>query len=498
VAAHRGDNAVTKIRDLNAPDEAAVGSPVPTGTVLGGKYRVGTILGVGGVGVVVAAEHLELGEPVAIKFLREEASRDATVVARFWREAKAAVSIRSEHVARVLDVAKTPEGLPYFVMEYLEGQDLGALVMARGQLPVGEAVEYVMQAGEALAMAHARGIVHRDVKPENIFLARQSQGLSVIKVLDFGISKASLTGSMMGGAIPLVDTQNLMGTPLYMAPEQVRSTDAVDPRTDIWALGMVLYELLTGTTAFMASTVTELAAQILEAPPTPLHEFRGDVPESLAQIVMRCLEKRPEDRYQNVAELLAALLPFAPKRSRANVERASVALTAAGLMEHAIEVHSHAPPAFDGAPHVIRITPQDAPTIGPPATVATEGPVVPVAPRSRLGFAIAGSLIGLGIAIAIAWSIQAESGRDGARDVRSSASAPDPEAHPLATATTPEPMAVASPSAPPADTTSAAPMLVPPTRRLPPPRLGASTSPAASVTVAPNSTQKSDEPDLGY
>ncbi|CAN5347289.1 hypothetical protein BH09MYX1_BH09MYX1_39720 [soil metagenome] len=519
MASEREGSAVTKIRSSDeSPSPTQVESPVAEGTILGGKYRVGRIIGVGGVGVVVAAEHLELDEPVAIKFLRADASHDPGIVARFSREAKAAVSIRSEHVARVLDVAKKGAGLPYFVMEYLDGHDLGAIVVARGQLPVSEAIDYAMQAGEALSLAHARGIVHRDVKPENIFLARQSQGLSIIKVLDFGISKASLTGSILGAAIPLVTTQNVMGTPLYMAPEQVRSTEAVDPRTDIWALGMVIYELLTGTTAFNATTITELSAQILESRPTPVQAYRDDVPDGLSSIVMRCLEKRPEDRYQNMAELLASLLPFAPKRSRAHVERSSTALMAAGMMEHAVEVRSHAPPALDGPRDLIRIAPHaglptEAASAVPIAVESeTQGPPRGNAARSgpRWSFAIAGIGVGLVVAAVLVREFAAPRIPPPPPNTLTTA---DPSTRELA----PSPMASAaasalsrSPTLAPASGAAlplASAVTITPNQRSPRSSLPTAKVPSASASADPStspsaaaavSTQKSDEPDLGY
>jgi serine/threonine-protein kinase len=308
------------------------GMPVGVGEVINGKYLIESFLGEGGVGVVAAALNIELDEPVALKFLRPEMLAQPEIVARFMREAKAACRIKSEYVANVYDVGTQPDGAPFLVMEHLVGEDLGTVVSKRGQLGYREATEYVMQTCEALAVAHAQGVVHRDIKPENLFLTSRA-GMSVVKVLDFGISKAALTGSIFGSALPLVKTVNLMGTPLYMSPEQVRSADGGDMRSDIWALGMVLFEILTGTLPFSAPTITELCAAILEAPMASVTSYRTDLPEGYAEVLERCLERDPAKRFQNVAEMAVAFMPFAPKRARICAERAAQALRAAGLVE---------------------------------------------------------------------------------------------------------------------------------------------------------------------
>jgi serine/threonine-protein kinase len=296
------------------------------------------------VGVVAAAQNLELDERVALKFLRPEMLAQPDVVARFKREAKAACSIKSEHVCPVFDVGTTSDGQPYLVMEFLEGRNLDAIVREAGHLGYREATEYVMQACEALAVAHARGIVHRDVKPENLFLTKRA-GLNSVKVLDFGVSKTALTGSILGNAVPLVKTMNLMGSPCYMSPEQVRSADTVDARSDIWSLGIVLYEIVTGALPFAGSTITELCATILEMQPQPIATHRTDLPAAFSAVIDRCLEKDVTRRYQNVAELAIALMPFAPKRARISAERAAEALRSAGLLpESTAMLPTSAPP----------------------------------------------------------------------------------------------------------------------------------------------------------
>ena len=314
-------------------------APVREGEVLAGKYRVERVLGVGGMGVVVAAHHLALDRRVAIKFLLPEATTNQEVVARFAREARAAVRIESEHVARVIDVGALESGAPYMVMEYLVGNDLQHRVAEHGALPIEEAVDYLLQACEAIAEAHAAGIVHRDLKPANLFLTRRADGSAFVKVLDFGISKA-LTPQGSQPDMSLTKTASVMGSPLYMAPEQMRSTRSVDARADIWALGVILYELVSGKVPFEATTMPELCAMVLTETPPPLRERRPDAPPGLSNIIERCLQKDPAQRFGNVSELANALMSFAPARSRISAERISRVLRAAG-----IQTHSVSPPA---------------------------------------------------------------------------------------------------------------------------------------------------------
>jgi eukaryotic-like serine/threonine-protein kinase len=298
--------------------------PVKLGEVIAGKYQIERVLGRGGAGVVVLAKNLDLDEPVALKFLRPEVAELPEVVARFAREAKSTVSIKNEHVCKVLDVGTLPNGAPYMVMEYLEGRDLYRVMRDRGALPVSEAVEYVLQVCEALSLAHARGIIHRDVKPENIFLIEPKEGLPYVKVLDFGISKGALTAGVSNDSI--IKTASLLGTPAYMSPEQIRATAGVDARSDIWAIGIVLYEILTAKAAFTADSVPQMAAAILEQEPASIRKLRADIPAGLADIIQRCLSKDRTKRPADVAALANELLPYAPKRARLSVERASSVL----------------------------------------------------------------------------------------------------------------------------------------------------------------------------
>jgi serine/threonine-protein kinase len=310
---------------------------VKPGDVLAGKYQVEQVLGVGGMGVVVAAHHIQLDEKVALKFLLPHALTNAEAIARFEREARAAVKIKSEHVARVSDVGKLDTGSPYMVMEYLEGSDLSGRLEKKGPLPFEEAVDFVLQACEAIAEAHVLGIVHRDLKPANLFCIRRADGRLSIKVLDFGISKMNGVGtggpaSSTGGRDQsMTRTTAIMGSPLYMSPEQMQSSKRVDARSDIWALGVILFELMTGRPPFEAEVVTELVIKIATQQPAAMRMYRPDTPGALEQVVMRCLEKEADGRYRNVGELAVALEPFAPKRSRASVERILGTMEAAGL-----------------------------------------------------------------------------------------------------------------------------------------------------------------------
>lgn len=299
------------------------------GSLLAGKYRIEGTIGVGGMGVVLAAMHEELGERVAIKCLLPELVNDEVFVARFQREARAAVKIRSEHSVRVLDVAKTEMGVPYMVMEFLEGKDLGGLLQERLKLPPTQALHYILQACEALAEAHAHGIVHRDLKPENLFLTTEADGTECIKVMDFGISKMASTGPEN---LSLTKTSGgVMGSPLYMAPEQMRSAKDADPRTDIWALGAILFELICGDPPFVADSLQEIVAMIVQDP-TPSLEARAKavsvrLPAGLAAAVERTLKKSPAERYEDIAAFANALAQFSDAEGRASAARAQRVLT---------------------------------------------------------------------------------------------------------------------------------------------------------------------------
>jgi serine/threonine-protein kinase len=296
------------------------GQVLVPGSVIAEKYEVERVLGLGGMGVVVAARHRQLGQRVAIKFLRGEAIKDGSAVERFLREARAAVALSSEHAVRTLDVGTLEDGAPYIIMEYLPGVDLGQLLQRDGPLSVPLAVGAVLQACEAIAEAHALGIVHRDLKPANLFVTTRMDGSPLVKVLDFGISKAA-----PGWASPegqnLTASGYIMGSPAYMSPEQVRSTKHVDARSDIWSLGVILYELLTGTSPFLGETVGDTFAKIVSETPVPIQQRRPDVPRALAAAIDQCLQRNLDERVQNVRDLASELLPFASKDAAIAGER---------------------------------------------------------------------------------------------------------------------------------------------------------------------------------
>jgi serine/threonine-protein kinase len=297
-------------------------APVKIGETLAGKYTVERVLGVGGMGVVVAAKHIHLGERVAIKFLLPHALARPDVVKRFLQEGQAAAKMKSDHIARVRDVGTLDNGAPYLVMEYLEGEDLGVVLRAKGTISIDVAVGYVLQSCEALADAHSAGVIHRDLKPGNLFLTRKNDGTPVIKIIDFGISKVGVTGDGMPpiGNGEMTETAMMMGSPLYMAPEQMASARDVDGRSDIWSLGIILHTLITGQPPFKAASVMQVYELIIAGAP-PLRKDLPGAPEGLEKILLKCLQKQRKDRYDNVADLAAALVEFGPAGARDSAER---------------------------------------------------------------------------------------------------------------------------------------------------------------------------------
>ncbi|MRG96536.1 protein kinase domain-containing protein [Polyangium spumosum] len=300
----------------HASPQASPAAAVEPGTLLAQKYRVERVLGQGGMGYVVEARHVALDERVALKFLQPAYAEHHEASARFQREARAAVKIKSEHVARVLDVATLENGAPYMVMEFLDGKDLAAH-LKDGVLAVPDAIDYVLQACEAIAEAHSYGIIHRDLKPANLFLARRPDGSPLVKLLDFGISK--MQGA--AGDHALTRTSTAMGSALYMSPEQMQETRGVDHRTDIYSLGITLFELLAGTQPFFAETLPQLCAEVLTGTPRPLRDFRPELPGDLAARLARAYERDKNLRYPSIAEFAVALAPYAPPRSQSTLDR---------------------------------------------------------------------------------------------------------------------------------------------------------------------------------
>lgn len=284
-------------------------SPVPIGQTFAGKYRVDRVLGEGGMGVVVAAYHTELEQPVAIKFLLDDLQGSAEGAERFRREARAAAKIQSDHVVRVLDVGVLDSGERYMVMEYLDGHDLAEELAARGQLPVGVAAGYLLEALDAVGHAHAVGIVHRDLKPANLFLARRPDGRTRIKVLDFGISKTF--GAASSAELSLTKTSAWIGSPLYMSPEQMQSARDVDHRADIWSLGAILYEMIAGRPPYLADSLPQLCNLLLTRDPEPITDLVPGVPLELADAIHRCLARNLDERMRSTADLARVLGRFA-------------------------------------------------------------------------------------------------------------------------------------------------------------------------------------------
>jgi serine/threonine protein kinase len=333
------------VRRMNVP------SP---GSELVGRYRVIRTMSAGGMGTVVEALHLQLAQRVAIKFLLPDLCSQRDAVTRFLREARSTVQIESEHVARVTDVGTSEEGVPFLVMEYLEGLDLSDVLEREKRLPMAQAVSMVAQACDAIAEAHSLGIIHRDLKPSNLFWTVRRDGSRILKVLDFGISKA-ITEMSVGGAFA-TGTATVMGSPHYMSPEQVRSSKHVDPRADIWSLGVILHELLAGETPFKGESLPGVLASIVADPPVSLRLARPEVPLGLEAIVTRCLQKERSQRYPSVPELARALSTFAPPDAHSALLRCySFALSEAARQSIAppppgVETSASAQPSFSVDP----------------------------------------------------------------------------------------------------------------------------------------------------
>jgi serine/threonine protein kinase len=296
------------------------GFPAQIGEVIDGKYRIERLIGAGGMGLVMGAHDVALDRPVAIKFLHGLNSTTLEANSRFKREARAMAKLHSEHVVRVLDVGTLPSGEPYMVMEHLDGVDLSQLVKQRGYLGVAEAVDYMLAACEAVAEAHAMGIVHRDLKPSNLYLARRLDGTDVLKLLDFGIAKIATDATEDSQSF--TTTTALLGSPVYMSPEQLQCSRDADARADIWSLGAIVYRLVAGRPPFVANTMPQICTMILTQHPQALVELVAGMPPALSVAVLRCLEKDPKDRFANVAELARAIAPFGSGRAHTSLERA--------------------------------------------------------------------------------------------------------------------------------------------------------------------------------
>jgi serine/threonine protein kinase len=387
--------------------------PFANGSIIAGKYLIEETLAEGGIGVVVLAKHLALRQRVAIKYLKPKTLGNPAIVERFLREARLAAQITSEHVVSVYDVGTVPDGGPYMVMEYLVGEDLGRTIRG-GPLPTPRAVDYILQACDALAEAHALGIVHRDIKPENLFVAQRASSTPILKIIDFGISKTTSKNGEDANWARQTAVNDRFGTPLYMSPEQLRSTTQVDARTDIWSLGVVLYELLTGVPPFGGDDLPQMCTNIIAGEPQGLIELRPSATPELEAIVLRCLEKDPAKRFRNVGELAGALAPLGPPNASSRAGRIAEivrrgggsvrppAPPSSGSASTSAPAPAHAPaPPREGHPASLppaRITQTDARAI---ATVTIRRVVKRGRPAALA--AIGGALCALAVMGGTAW-----------------------------------------------------------------------------------------------
>jgi serine/threonine-protein kinase len=328
------------------------------GQILAGKYRVERLLGQGAMATVFAATHLALGQRVAIKRMHADRARRPEARERFLREARAAARLRSEHIARVIDLGVLDDGAPFIVLEHLDGEDLAELLARRGALPVADAIDFILQALEAVAEAHAAGIVHRDLKPENLFLTHDLTRAPCIKVLDFGISK------LLGDGLALTGAAVAVGSPLYMSPEQMVSSKDVDTRTDLWSLGVVLYELMTAALPFQAERLDELYGRVLHSAPAPISTHVATVPPGLEAVILQCLQKDRARRFASAADLAAALAPYASAGGAARASRVAAALGVTTTPSRPTELYETFPPL--PPPVIVRSTPPPRPRASAP------------------------------------------------------------------------------------------------------------------------------------
>jgi serine/threonine protein kinase len=318
------------------------------GDLIAGKYRVDRVLAVGGMGVVMAARNEDLDQQVVLKLLRQDVGATEEAAARFVREARTAAKLQGEHVARVFDVGTTETGIPYMVMERLNGLDLQELIDTDGPLPVRDAVDYVLQALEAVAEAHAAGVVHRDLKPSNLFLASRPDGSQHIKVLDFGISKPHGIDSPITGPV-LTSPEQVIGSPGFMSPEQMTRPRDVDGRADVWSIGVVLYTLLVGEPPFQGETVAAVMANVLYQNLPRVRDKRPDAPAAIQRIIERCLDRDPGTRFSHVTQVARSLAPLGSSWAKLSLERIENALDAASPAGRTLLLHAEKKPGDSGA-----------------------------------------------------------------------------------------------------------------------------------------------------
>jgi serine/threonine-protein kinase len=380
--------------------------PLPIGSIIADRYRVERFVDEGGMAQVFEATNLELDERVALKLAHPVYRSTPALVGRFRAEARALARIRSEHVARVFDVIATDDGDPVMVMEFLEGEDLARLIERKALPPQETMVGWMIEVCSGLAVAHANGIVHRDVKPGNLFIATVLGGRRTVKVLDFGISRLALTSTRDTPEAAKIAELKILGTPIYMAPEQILSANASDPRIDVWSIGVVLFELLTGELPFAGATMEDLCAQIIQGRTPDVLARRRDLDPELAAVVERCLQRDVSRRFPSVADVAVALLPFAPAYHVSSVDQTVNVLKAAGLTTVDVPaVISIRPSNRSGSMPDTMVSVPITPTSPPPASsslpvvAATETPAARPAhvDRSRwLGAVAVAAVIALG------------------------------------------------------------------------------------------------------
>jgi hypothetical protein len=385
IAASLTDVADSGLRTARQPELEGDAELPSQGEVIDGRYRVERWLGRGGMGSVCAAIHLGLEQRVAIKLLR---LHEPEAASRFVREGRTLARLCDEHIVRVYDSGELPSGTPYIVMEHLEGSDLSELCKA-GPLAIDEVIGYVRQACLALESAHSAGIVHRDLKPSNLFLTKRN-GVPIVKVLDFGISKRLRASRDSAGT--LTGVGDMIGSPRYMSPEQVHASPEIDRRADIWSLGVILYELLTGRAPFAQPQIVALAIAIATENPVPPRALQPELPVGLEAIIMRCLEKVPARRFESAAQLSAALAPFEITLGQSPQRRAVWVLAglvcAAAFASWAMHAPSRPEPAMQQLaapqPTAAAVSPEPAPTLPALAPAPAEPVRKAPAPQRRV------------------------------------------------------------------------------------------------------------------
>ena len=428
----------------NDTEQEPLELPVEPGDLIGGKYRVDRVLAVGGMGAVLEATHKTLRKRVAIKLMLPELTGHKEAVKRFLHEAHAAASLDSDFIAGVSDVDTLDDGTPYMVMDFIEGESLADL-LDDGPLPIERAVDICMQVCLGLQVAHTHGVVHRDIKPSNLMLTTTSSGEARAVILDFGIAKID---NPFGSSASLTNTRAMLGSPAYMSPEQVGNAKNVDRRTDIWSLGVVLWQMLTGESLFGAETVAEVLAAILRDDPGPPSALRARVPPELDEVVLRCLERQRGDRYGTAHELLHALAPFATQRARLSLVRLSDRPPPLSTAGSGVEASPSTSLAVDGSVSASASTQMEGEA--PPASgadpLAAAGGLTTTNPNRRLLVGVlAGAIVVAGVGFWLNASSPTAAGPGGGTTSAPEAAAP--AAQPASAAVSPKGHESAKPAA---------------------------------------------------